>query len=141
MFSLLIDHHLSLAHCYVLSFQNNFSGEEHTVYINLLSQLRKTYAELLSLSNKRVSDLHSLLDFLQAATQELIWLNEKEEQELNRDWANKSLNISDVERYYEVSRACLNKFCKIYVHVHNLCMVSSCSLIIFSSGSIGASIM
>lgn len=88
-----------------MSFQNNFSGEEHTVYINLLSQLRKTYAELLSLSNKRVSDLHSLLDFLQAATQELIWLNEKEEQELNRDWANKSLNITDVERYYEVSAA------------------------------------
>lgn len=70
-----------------------------------MSQLRKTYAELLSLSNKRVSDLHSLLDFLQAATQELIWLNEKEEQELNRDWANKSLNITDVERYYEVSTA------------------------------------
>lgn len=72
------------------------------MYINLLSQLRKIYAELLSLSNKRVSDLHSLLDFLQAATQELIWLNEREEQELNRDWANKSLNINDVERYYEV---------------------------------------
>ncbi|XP_042210424.1 microtubule-actin cross-linking factor 1-like isoform X40 [Homarus americanus] len=81
--------------------ENNFNGEEHTVYINLLSQLRKIYAELLSLSNKRVSDLHSLLDFLQAATQELIWLNEREEQELNRDWANKSLNITDVERYYE----------------------------------------
>lgn len=82
--------------------QSNFSGEEQQVYINLLSQLRKIYAELLSLSNKRVSDLHSLLDFLQAATQELIWLNEREEQELNRDWANKSLNINDVERYYEV---------------------------------------
>ena len=73
------------------------------MYVNLLSQLRKTYAELLSLSNKRVSDLHSLLDFLQAATQELIWLNEREETELNRDWANKSLNIGDVERYYEVN--------------------------------------
>lgn len=87
---------------FVLFSQSNFSGEEQQVYINLLSQLRKIYAELLSLSNKRVSDLHSLLDFLQAATQELIWLNEREEQELNRDWANKSLNINDVERYYEV---------------------------------------
>ncbi|CAL4125335.1 unnamed protein product, partial [Meganyctiphanes norvegica] len=81
--------------------EGNFSGEEGQVYNNLLGQLRKTYAELLSLSNKRVSDLHSLLDFLQAATQELIWLNEREETELNRDWANKSLNINDVEKYYE----------------------------------------
>lgn len=82
--------------------QGNFSGEEQQVYVGLLSQLRKVYAELLSLSNKRVSDLHSLLDFLQAATQELIWLNEREETELNRDWANKNLNIQEVERYYEV---------------------------------------
>ena len=87
------------------------------MYINLLSQLRKIYAELLSLSNKRVSDLHSLLDFLQAATQELIWLNEKEEQELNRDWANKSLNITDVERYYEVSTTCSSHRDDYWLHL------------------------
>ncbi|XP_047739188.1 dystonin [Hyalella azteca] len=81
--------------------EKKISPEEHPAYMNLLSQLRKIYAELLALSNKRVSDLHALLEFLQAATQELMWLNEREETELNRDWTNKSLNIAEVERYYE----------------------------------------
>ena len=32
---------------------------------------------------------------------ELTWLNEKEEAESNRDWADRNLNLRDVERYYE----------------------------------------
>ena len=98
--------------------QKKVSPEEQGSYVQILSQLRKVYADLLSLSNKRVSDLHGLLEFLQAATQELMWLNEREETELNRDWTNKSLNIGEVERYYEVSE-----------HTH------SCSKLMFSSMS------
>lgn len=82
--------------------QKKISSEDHSAYMNLLAQLRKIYADLLSQSNKRVSDLHGLLEFLQVATQELMWLNEREETELSRDWTNKSLNIAEVERYYEV---------------------------------------
>ena len=29
------------------------------------------------------------------------WLNEKEDAESNRDWADRNLNLRDVERYYE----------------------------------------
>jgi hypothetical protein len=61
-------------------------------------------------SNKRLSDLETLQDFLQSATNELIWLNEKEEVELSRDWSDKNLNIPAIEQYYEVRRvfACLH---------------------------------
>lgn len=64
--------------------------------------LQKAYNELLVLSNKRVSDLHTLHDFITSAHTELTWLNEKEETEGNRDWADRNLNLQDVERYYEV---------------------------------------
>lgn len=39
--------------------------------------LQKAYNELLVLSNKRVSDLHTLHDFISSAHSELTWLNEK----------------------------------------------------------------
>lgn len=49
-----------------------------------------------------MSDLETLQDFLQSATNELIWLNEKEEVEVSRDWSDKNLNIPAIEQYYEV---------------------------------------
>jgi hypothetical protein len=72
------------------------------MYTRYLSQLQKVYAELLVTSNKRMSDLETLQDFLQSATNELIWLNEKEEVEMSRDWSDKNLNIPAIEQYYEV---------------------------------------
>jgi hypothetical protein len=49
-----------------------------------------------------MSDLETLQDFLQSATNELIWLNEKEEVEVSRDWSDKNLNIPAIEQYFEV---------------------------------------
>jgi len=92
---------MELILCYCL-LQNNFHGEELQLYTQYLSQLQKVYAELLVTSNKRMSDLETLQDFLQSATNELIWLNEKEEVEVSRDWSDKNLNIPAIEQYYEV---------------------------------------
>merc|ERR1711899_391700 len=78
-----------------------FHGEELKIYGERITILQKAYNELLVLSNKRVSDLHTLHDFISSAHSELTWLNEKEETESNRDWADKNLALSDVERYYE----------------------------------------
>ena len=39
----------------------------------------------------------------QAAHAELTWLNEREDREAGRDWADKNLNLTEVEQYYEVS--------------------------------------
>ncbi|XP_058834613.1 dystonin isoform X48 [Topomyia yanbarensis] len=81
--------------------QNNFTGDELQLYQQKLSQLQKTYAELLSTSTKRLSDLDALQDFLSAATSELSWLNDREQIEVSRDWADKNLDLSAVHRYYE----------------------------------------
>ena len=92
--------------CYVL--QTKFQGEELTIYVQHLTVVQKSYNELLVLSNKRLADLETLLDFIQSATTELIWLNEKEEMEISRDWSSKSLNVTEIERYYEVDATLVN---------------------------------
>ncbi|XP_015906702.2 microtubule-actin cross-linking factor 1, isoforms 1/2/3/4 isoform X2 [Parasteatoda tepidariorum] len=79
--------------------KSQFRGEELELYCKLLSKLEKGYSEVLVLSNKRMSDLDTLLDFIQSATNELIWMNEKEEIEINRDWSSKTLNIPEIEDY------------------------------------------
>jgi len=82
--------------------KNNFHGEELTLYSQHLGTLQKLYAELLAVSNKRLSDLDTLYDFIQSATGELVWLNAKEETEVTRDWSDKNLNVQSIEQYYEV---------------------------------------
>ncbi|RVE46943.1 hypothetical protein evm_008422 [Chilo suppressalis] len=87
----------------------NYSGEELTLYNQHLSQLQKLYADLLSTSTKRMSDLDALQDFLQSATAELNWLNEKEQVELSRDWADPHINLPAVQHYYEQLMSSLEK--------------------------------
>lgn len=54
------------------------------------------------ISKRRMQALESLVDFLRDATAELMWLSEKEETEISRDWSAKGLNPSELEKYYEV---------------------------------------
>lgn len=49
-----------------------------------------------------MSDLETLQDFLQSASNHLVWLNEKEEIELTRDWSDRDLNVANVQQYYHV---------------------------------------
>lgn len=83
--------------------QNNFTGDELILYQQKLSQLQKLYAELLSTSTKRLSELDALQDFLNTATAELQWLHDREQVEISRDWAEKNLDLPSIHRYYEVS--------------------------------------
>ncbi|XP_063905659.1 dystonin isoform X26 [Zophobas morio] len=78
-----------------------FSGEELALYNQHLGQLQKVYADLLSFSTNRMTDLDTLYDFIQSATAELQWLNEKEEVEVTRDWSDVKMNVNSVEKYYE----------------------------------------
>lgn len=94
--------------------QVNFSGDELNLYQQRLSQLQKVYAELLSTSTKRLSDLDALQNFLQAASAELQWLNDREQVEIQRDWAAKDLDLPGIHRYYEVM-AC-NQFIIIFLY-------------------------
>ncbi|XP_055855310.1 microtubule-actin cross-linking factor 1 isoform X30 [Episyrphus balteatus] len=81
--------------------QTKFTGDELNLYQQRLNQLQKLYADLLSTSTKRLSDLDSLQHFLAQASAELQWLNEKEQVEITRDWADKNLDLPSVHRYYE----------------------------------------
>ncbi|XP_053967047.1 dystonin isoform X25 [Anastrepha ludens] len=81
--------------------QTKFSGDELRLYLQRLNQLQKLYAELLSTSTKRLSDLDALQIFLAEASAELQWLNEKELVEITRDWSDKHLELTLVHRYYE----------------------------------------
>lgn len=83
--------------------QNNFTGDELILYQQKFSQLQKLYAELLSTSTKRLSELDALQDFLNTATAELQWLHDREQVEISRDWAEKNLDLPSIHRYYEVS--------------------------------------
>ncbi|KZC14108.1 Dystonin [Dufourea novaeangliae] len=89
--------------------KNHFHGEELTLYSQHLVVLQKLYAELLSSSNKRLSDLDTLHDFIQSATGELVWLSSKEETEVTRDWSDKNLNVQTIEQYYESLMSDLEK--------------------------------
>lgn len=51
-----------------------------------------------------MTDLDSLVDFIQSATNELHWLNEKEEIEVRRDWSDTKLDVQAVEKYFEVCK-------------------------------------
>ncbi|KAH3699009.1 hypothetical protein DPMN_073955 [Dreissena polymorpha] len=42
------------------------------------------------------------MEFLQAATQELMWLHEREELEVTRDWSSSRLNVPAIEDFYKV---------------------------------------
>lgn len=57
--------------------------------------------------------LQSLHKFVSRATAELIWLNEKEEEELAYDWSDNNPNISAKKNYFSVSLA--QHACHIYV--------------------------
>ena len=52
-----------------------------------------------------------MVDAWQAAHAELTWLNEREDREAGRDWADRNLNLTEVEQYYEVNtnvKTCLS---------------------------------
>lgn len=81
--------------------QSNLSGDESLLYQQSLNQLKKVYAELLSLSTKRLCDLHALHDFITVATDELDWLSSNENIELSRDWSDTSMDLSTLNHNYK----------------------------------------
>lgn len=58
-------------------------------------------------SKARLRYLVELHAFVTAATKELMWLNEKEEEEVNYDWSERNTNMAAKKENYSV---CSNKF-------------------------------
>uniref|UniRef100_A0A673MFR7 Dystonin n=1 Tax=Sinocyclocheilus rhinocerous TaxID=307959 RepID=A0A673MFR7_9TELE len=69
-------------------------------YSEKLNKLESQYGRLLRCSSERQKHLDSLYDFVSRATQELIWLNEKEEEEVAFDWSERNSNISRKRDYH-----------------------------------------
>ncbi|XP_039546384.1 dystonin isoform X5 [Pimephales promelas] len=69
-------------------------------YSEKLSLLESQYRRLLRCSSERQKHLESLHDFVSRATQELIWLNEKEEEEVAFDWSERNSNVSRKRDYH-----------------------------------------
>ncbi|MBN3308874.1 DYST protein, partial [Amia calva] len=69
-------------------------------YSEKLSKLESQYGKLLNTSRNRQKYLESLQDFVSRATQELIWLNEKEEEEVAYDWSDRNSNMAKKRDYH-----------------------------------------
>ncbi|XP_029928490.1 plectin-like isoform X9 [Myripristis murdjan] len=63
-------------------------------YRDYLGKLDLQYAKLLNSSKSRLRNLDSLHAFVSAATKELMWLNDKEEEEVNFDWSDRNTNMT-----------------------------------------------
>eukprot|EP00064_Thunnus_orientalis_P001247 superscaffoldBa00000083_g1249 len=63
-------------------------------YKEYLGKLDLQYGKLLTSSKSRLRNLDSLHGFVSAATKELMWLNDKEEEEVNFDWSDRNTNMT-----------------------------------------------
>ncbi|XP_077208971.1 LOW QUALITY PROTEIN: plectin-like [Paroedura picta] len=69
-------------------------------YRDCLAKLDVQYAKLMNSSKARLRHLESLSVFVAAATKELMWLNEKEEEEVNYDWSERNSNMAAKKESY-----------------------------------------
>ncbi|XP_012660528.1 dystonin isoform X6 [Otolemur garnettii] len=69
-------------------------------YAEKLHRLESQYAKLLNTSRNQERHLDTLLNFVSRATNELIWLNEKEEEEVAYDWSERNTNIARKKDYH-----------------------------------------
>ncbi|XP_041932164.1 plectin a isoform X4 [Alosa sapidissima] len=69
-------------------------------YRDYLGKLDLQYAKLLNSSKTRLRSLDQLHAFVTAATKELMWLNEKEEEEVNYDWSDRNTNMTTKKDNY-----------------------------------------
>ncbi|XP_041107393.1 dystonin-like [Polyodon spathula] len=69
-------------------------------YSERLSKLENHYGKLLNSSRNRQKYLESLHEFVSGATRELIWLNEKEEEEVAYDWSDRNSNMAKKRDYH-----------------------------------------
>uniref|UniRef100_A0A3Q2XTL4 Plectin b n=1 Tax=Hippocampus comes TaxID=109280 RepID=A0A3Q2XTL4_HIPCM len=74
--------------------ENQLSPASKGTYREYLGKLDLQYGKLLNSSKSRLRNLDSLHAFVSAATKELVWLNEKEEEEVNFDWSDRNTNMA-----------------------------------------------
>uniref|UniRef100_A0A8C9AUK1 Plectin n=1 Tax=Prolemur simus TaxID=1328070 RepID=A0A8C9AUK1_PROSS len=85
--------------------ESQLSPATRAAYRDCLGRLDLQYAKLLNSSKARLRCLESLHNFVVAATKELMWLNEKEEEEVAFDWSERNANmVAKKESYSALMR-------------------------------------
>ncbi|XP_051520381.1 plectin a isoform X2 [Myxocyprinus asiaticus] len=74
--------------------ENQLTPVSKGAYRENLGKLDLQYGKLLNSSKARLRSLDQLHAFVVAATKELMWLNEKEEEEVNYDWSDRNSNMT-----------------------------------------------
>ncbi|XP_032435994.1 microtubule-actin cross-linking factor 1 isoform X17 [Xiphophorus hellerii] len=91
---------LQEARSYEAKVSPNYKGS----YSETLAKLEYQYCKLLEHSSCRLQSLESLHAFVSRCTEELIWLNEREEEEISFDWSDANANMSAKRELYEELR-------------------------------------
>ncbi|NXG17488.1 MACF1 factor, partial [Grallaria varia] len=81
-------------------YEGKMSPNFRASYTETLGKLETQYCKLKETSSFRLRHLQSLYGFVSRATAELIWLNEKEEEELAYDWSDNNPNIAAKKNYF-----------------------------------------
>ncbi|XP_077193462.1 microtubule-actin cross-linking factor 1 isoform X22 [Paroedura picta] len=81
-------------------YEGKMSQNFRTSYSETLAKLETQYCKLTETSSFRLCHLQSLYAFVSQATTELIWLNEKEEEELAFDWSDNNPNMAAKRNYF-----------------------------------------
>nr|XP_043908241.1 microtubule-actin cross-linking factor 1 isoform X15 [Solea senegalensis] len=96
---------LQEARSYEAKVSLNFKGS----YSETLAKLEHQYCKLLEHSSWRLRSLESLHAFVSHCTEELIWLNEREEEEIAYDWSESNANMSAKRELYSEMRSELDE--------------------------------
>ncbi|XP_078536890.1 microtubule-actin cross-linking factor 1 isoform X2 [Lissotriton helveticus] len=81
-------------------YEGKMSVNFRSSYSETLGKLETQYCKLKEMSKFRLLHLQSLHNFVSLATAELIWLNEKEEEELSFDWSDNNPNMQAKSNYH-----------------------------------------
>uniref|UniRef100_A0A8C1M204 Microtubule actin crosslinking factor 1 n=1 Tax=Cyprinus carpio TaxID=7962 RepID=A0A8C1M204_CYPCA len=87
------------------NYESRVSPNLLSSYSETLSKLENQYCKLLEHSSWRLRCLESLRTFVSHCTEELIWLNEREEEELAFDWSDSNTNMAAKREQYADMRS------------------------------------
>ncbi|KAF1381943.1 hypothetical protein PFLUV_G00159260 [Perca fluviatilis] len=86
------------------SYEAKVSPNFKSNYSETLAKLEHQYCKLLEHSSWRLRRLESLHTFVSHCTEELIWLNEREEEEIAFDWSDNNSNMNAKRELYSEMR-------------------------------------
>ncbi|CAI2296024.1 unnamed protein product [Caenorhabditis sp. 36 PRJEB53466] len=94
------DFQQNVAEC--IARQSEVAAEDTEEYCQLLAILESEYKQLRDLSAGRMLDLDTLIAFIRASQLELIWVSEREQIEVTRNWSDiKQLDLPMLTNYYK----------------------------------------